>query len=323
MDPITLPFTHATPTMTAFLNLLRWFFGISLILAGLGGFGKGEVLPALFSIAIGAVILPPVWNLLFGKKSESGGTSETVTPEKAVTSTTASSSQSEFMTGLQEKLSDRRLSPQEETELLETAKKLGYEGVSLDKLVSQATLRDMARSKLMWRFEQGVFDGIPDLPLALRKYETCFLGLPGALIEQETKTVATKHRGADLSFRIAKGITYRVGSAVSQPIQITQRFRHAGSLFLTTYRVIFSSGKNSFQVTFNKLLTFEVYSDAIGLVVDGWEYYVALDKAEVELFAVGLASALRNYNDEDPAKRDQALADIEQHASLINVTFQK
>jgi hypothetical protein len=124
-----------------------------------------------------------------------------------------------------------------------------------------------------------------------------------------------------VSFRIAKGVSYRVGAARSVPIKEQVTLKHGGVLYLTSDRIIFAStGKNSFTIKFDKLLTFEVYSDGIGFVIEGWTYLVELTSQQIELFATGLTSSLRNYLDEENDTRQKAQKEIDDNETFVNIS---
>jgi hypothetical protein len=92
-------------------------------------------------------------------------------------------------------------------------------------------------------------------------------------------------------------------------------------LYLTSDRIIFAStGKNSFTIKFDKLLTFEVYSDGIGFVIEGWTYLVELTSQQIELFATGLTSSLRNYLDEENDTRQKAQKEIDDNETFVNIS---
>lgn len=54
--------------MQRIISIIRWIFGLMLCLAALAGFSQGDKAMALFVIAIGLLLLPPVTKALFKKK---------------------------------------------------------------------------------------------------------------------------------------------------------------------------------------------------------------------------------------------------------------
>ena len=226
-----------------------------------------------------------------------------------------------FKAAMNEKLKDKKLSPTEETELTQTLKNLQIDDATAKSMMPKNTLQDLAFAKLLWQLDNGVFTLIQNAPINLKKNEECYLAFNGKLLEHKvvTKGYSTGSRG--VSFRIAKGVSYRVGAARSVPIKEQVTLKHGGVLYLTSDRIIFAStGKNSFTIKFDKLLTFEVYSDGIGFVIEGWTYLVELTSQQIELFATGLTSSLRNYLDEENDTRQKAQKEIDDNETFVNIS---
>ena len=226
-----------------------------------------------------------------------------------------------FKAAMNEKLKDKKLSPTEETELTQTLKNLQIDDATAKSMMPKNTLQDLAFAKLLWQLDNGVFTLIQNAPINLKKNEECYLAFNGKLLEHKvvTKGYSTGSRG--VSFRIAKGVSYRVGAARSVPIKEQVTLKHGGVLYLTSDRIIFAStGKNSFTIKFDKLLTFEVYSDGIGFVIEGWTYLVELASQQIELFATGLTSSLRNYLDEENDTRQKAQKEIDDNETFVNIS---
>lgn len=53
--------------MKKFFNFIRWFFGINFILASIGGFLTAEYVAAIFTLFLGLLLIPPIWNKLKNK----------------------------------------------------------------------------------------------------------------------------------------------------------------------------------------------------------------------------------------------------------------
>lgn len=225
-----------------------------------------------------------------------------------------------FVAAMNEKLSDKRLSPAEEAELKQTLKNLQIDEETAKSIMPKNSLQDLAFAKLLWQLGNGVFTLIESAPINLKKREECYLSFPSKLLEHKvvTRGYSTGSRG--VSLRIAKGLTYRVGAARSVPIKEQVTLKHDGVLYLTNERIIFAStGKNSFTIKFDRLLTFEVFSDGIGFVIEGWTYLLELNSQQIELFAIGLTSSLRNYLDEENDIRQKAQKEINENETFIDI----
>lgn len=227
-----------------------------------------------------------------------------------------------FKTALNEKLKDKKLSPQEETELNQALRDLQLDDATIKSVMPQKSVKELAYAKLLWQLDNGVFTTIPNPPITLKKWEECYLAFPAKLWEQKTVNKGYKHAGHGVSFNVTKGVRYRVGSGRSVPVKEEVTIKHPGSLFLTNYKVVFSAGKQSFNVSFDKLLTFDVYSNGIGFVINGWTYLVELGSQEIELFATGLASSIRNYFNEENEVLQKAKKEIEDSETFINISHE-
>lgn len=442
------------------LTIIRWFFGVTFVIASIGGLMKGDIAPALVCLVIGLLLIPPIGRRIFGKKettasgdSSSSGTSfsklglsisglfngigkisnqidfsgntdiiqsvdsviknqpkplsdnkkkllgktvylktlekviedleitdtekETLQkietyfdltqldtaklkgtlnekaveklvakqyedkiltdeekqaivgfanylglPSSAVEKIRMNVASSLFKAAMNEKLKDKQLSPREETELNQALRDLQIDEPTIKALMPQKSVKDLAFAKLVWQLDNGVFSVIPNPPITIKKYEECYLAFNAQLWEQKTVHQGYKSVSHGFSIPVVKGVRYRVGSGRSVPVKQEVLLKHPGNLFLTSYRIVFSGGKHSFQIGFNKLLTFDVYSNGIGFVIDGWTYMVEFASQDIELFATGLASAIRNYMDEENETKAQAMKEIENSEVFINISHQ-
>lgn len=224
-----------------------------------------------------------------------------------------------FKTAVNKKLIDKKLSPHEETELSQTLRDLKLDDDTIKSLMPQKGVKDLAYAKLLWQLEKGIFMAIPNVSVVLKKGEECYLVFSAKLLEQKVVSKGYKHGGHGVSFRVAKGIRYSVGSGRSIPVKETITIKHQGELYLTNSRIIFSADKHSFNISFNKLLSFDVYCEGISFIIDNWSYILEMDNEAKELFALGLASSIRNYfNDENEILID-AKKEIKENETLINV----
>lgn len=228
-----------------------------------------------------------------------------------------------FLVAMNEKLRDKRLSPAEETELNQTLKNLQIDDVTAKSIMPKNSLQDLAFAKLLWQLGNGVFTVINNPTINLQKNEECYLSFSGKLLEHKVVTTGYSTGSRGVSVRIMKGVSYRVGAARSTPIKEQVTLKHPGILYLTNKRLIFAStGKNSFTLKFDKLLTFEVFSDGIGFVIEGWTYLVELSSQHIELFATGLSSSVRNYLDDENNTRQTAQKEIDENETFIKISHQ-
>lgn len=224
-----------------------------------------------------------------------------------------------FNLALDEKISDRYLSPTEETELLQLIKKLAIDEQDLQSVLPNKKLKSLAYAKLLWNLENGIFTPLYRHPINLTRGESCYLGFNGTLLESKIVTKGYSHSSSSVSIKITKGVRYRVGSGRSTPIKQEVAIRNSGNLFLTSSRIVFTGGNKSFQIPFTKLLTYDVYRDGIDFIMERKNYLVQLEKSEVEIFAVGLCSAMRQFQNGNDETKLLAMKEIENNQTFINI----
>lgn len=132
------------------------------------------------------------------------------------------------------------------------------------KIVKGAVIRDILNGDLPARMQ---FDVI--LPFNLQKTESLIWVFQNIdYYEQNTRTryVGGSH---GVSIRIAKGIYYRLGRFKGERLQNAQTV-HAdtGLLGITNKHIYFSGPTKRFRIAYNKIVTFEPYSDGVGVQRD-------------------------------------------------------
>jgi hypothetical protein len=89
----------------------------------------------------------------------------------------------------------------------------------------------------------------------------------GLLKEVVQREFQSGSRG--MSFRIAKGVSYRVGASRGKMVEVGRSWEleDEGPLSVTSHRMVFAGTRRTVEVAYSKLLNFEVYSDAIQIHV--------------------------------------------------------
>ena len=108
------------------------------------------------------------------------------------------------------------------------------------------------------------------LPFNLQKSESlvwCFRNV-ACYEEKIYKQLIGNSQG--VSFRVMKGVYYRVGQSKGYT-QETARTEQvdSGMLGITTEHVYFAGQKQSFRISYKKIVSFTPYSDGIGICKDG------------------------------------------------------
>jgi hypothetical protein len=160
-------------------------------------------------------------------------------------------------------IADRRLAPEEESQLRALAKQLGAT-LSMDR----ETVATLDRFRLYWRIEQGDLPRL-DVPLNLKRGEQCHFQTPAIHLERRSLTRAIGYAGPTGSIRIAKGIRFRVGAIVPQ--RITEEVLaplDSGVLYVTNRRLLFDGSKQSRTFELTKIINFTPYRDGLGIERD-------------------------------------------------------
>lgn len=89
------------------------------------------------------------------------------------------------------------------------------------------------------------------------------------LVEQKVKR-EFRGRSHGVSFRVMKGLYYRVGEFRGEPIETTQMLSVGrGVLVLTDKTIYYNCQQKSLKIPYKKLISIEPYSDGVGFQKDG------------------------------------------------------
>ena len=167
-------------------------------------------------------------------------------------------------------LNDNVLTPAEEAQVMTYMQKFGLNQNDLNsngsftRLVYGCALRDVldkgSTSRAVITFQ---------LPFNLQKNESlvwCFRNVP-FYEEKVYKSYAGQSHG--MSFRVMRGVYYRVGSSRGYPIETSRTEQiDTGVLGVTTQHIYFAGSKKSFRIPYKKIVSFTPYSDGIGICKD-------------------------------------------------------
>ena len=72
-----------------------------------------------------------------------------------------------------------------------------------------------------------------------------------------------------MSFRIMKGVYYRVGAFAGQPVDRTERVHiDTGMVVITNKHIFFAGPVTALRVLYAKIVSFQPFSDGIGIIRD-------------------------------------------------------
>jgi hypothetical protein len=119
----------------------------------------------------------------------------------------------------------------------------------------------------------------------LKDKEELLIMLPNIALREARSVRDTSGGYAGPSFRIAKGVSFRVGAFGAQSEshdELKQVDR--GTLTLTNKRLIFTGEKRSSEINLSKIISIEPYSDGIALKTSGRskvQYFVGIDLNQI------------------------------------------
>lgn len=123
---------------------------------------------------------------------------------------------------------------------------------------------ELAHLRILAEIRDGNLPVLNSVEIVLQKEEQAYWSEPSSLIEQQV--VGRHYEGGSqgFSFRIAKGVTYRVGSQRGQLITDKRLVKvSSGSLIFTNKRLIFTGQLKSFDIKLNKVLSVSFAHDGM------------------------------------------------------------
>ncbi len=203
-------------------------------------------------------------------------------------------------------LSDGKLTPKEQDELEEIAKKYQlttlackiasinayyrlYQKVVSDRKVTEdelaqinelcqklqlpekeisPTLQTLAKLHFLTQLEEGILPEI-DADIFLKRNEVAHYQTNCELYEERIKReYVGGHSG--VSIRVAKGVYWRVGGFKGYPVEKTVLTKiDQGKLVITNKRIVFSGDRKSFSIPYSKLIDIELFKDAVKINREG------------------------------------------------------
>lgn len=160
--------------------------------------------------------------------------------------------------------SDDRATAEEEAELerLQTVLGISDSEVLLSK-------RALARLRLLTEINSGNLPKVPVQNVVLQKAERAHWMEPASLLEE--RVVSRRYEGGSqgFSFRIAKGVSYRVGAHRGHLVADRALVPvSTGDLIITDRRVVFRGNAKSFNLRLDKILEIGLCSDGARLTDD-------------------------------------------------------
>ncbi|MCY4465687.1 MAG: hypothetical protein OXE46_09140 [Chloroflexi bacterium] len=175
-----------------------------------------------------------------------------------------------FEVAVERALDDHLLTEHEETALTELKDLLpvAYDAMdrngALTRVVKSAILRDITLGLIPQRQQ---IDGV--VPFNLQKSETLVWVFQHVQYYEEKTRREFVGGSQGFSFRVTKGVYYRVGGFKGRSVETAETVHvDTGLLGVTTKHIYFAGQAKRFRINYNKIVSFEPYSDGIGVQRD-------------------------------------------------------
>ncbi len=167
-------------------------------------------------------------------------------------------------------LEDGILDTTEENRLVEFKERFALSQSELDrngaltKTAKAAVLRDVLNGVIPQRMS---LDG--NLPINLQKGEQIVWAFPGSKYLEDKTRRQFVGSSQGVSVRVMKGVYYRVGAFKGQAVEHTERVHiDTGWVVVTNKNVYFAGPRKSLRLPYAKIVSFEPFSDGIGVMRD-------------------------------------------------------
>jgi hypothetical protein len=168
-------------------------------------------------------------------------------------------------------LDDGVLSEELETRLVDLKESLSLSSRDLlqtdawDRMAKSGVLRDLMNGVIPKRAR---FDG--NLPLNFQKGEQVVWTFDRVDYLEDRTRRQYVGGSTGISVRVMKGIYYHVGGFKGQAIDRTERVHvDTGLVAVTTRQIYFSGAKKAFRILYTKIVSFEPFSNGLGIIRDG------------------------------------------------------
>jgi hypothetical protein len=160
---------------------------------------------------------------------------------------------------LLEVLADDELSVDEEQRMNRVA---GALGIGQD--LFQSAFDDLMPRLFVARANTGRLPVLPTARIVLQRNEVAHMDASADLLK-EVVDREWQSGSSGFSFRIAKGVSYRVGSSRGRMVVIGNRLavEDSGVLTITSHRGVFTGARRSIEMPYKKLLRLQVFQDGV------------------------------------------------------------
>ena len=166
-----------------------------------------------------------------------------------------------FTTAFEVAKDDKQITEAEEKELKKIQE---YLGLADDEIY--LTKKELARLRLINEIQKGNLPTVSVANVVMQKGEIAYWSEPAMLIEE--KVIRRFYQGGSqsVSFRIMKGVSYRVGGHRGQIVSETGLLPVSdGEVIISNNRIIFRGDGKSFVTKLDKILDIQIFTNCLQL----------------------------------------------------------
>lgn len=167
-------------------------------------------------------------------------------------------------------LDDGILNVEEETRLVTFMEHFALSQFDLDekgaftKIAKAAVLRDVMNGIIPQRMSVN-----GSLPINFQKGEQIVWAFPDAKYLEDKSRRQFVGGSSGVSVRVLKGVYYRVGAFKGHVVENTERVHvDTGWVVITSKNIYFAGSQKSLRIPYNKIVSFEPFSDGLGVMRD-------------------------------------------------------
>jgi hypothetical protein len=164
-----------------------------------------------------------------------------------------------YLAAFQAVRDDNVVTADEEQELRSIQRYLGLSDVDISH-----TTKELSKLRLMTEIQRGNMPQISVSNLVLQRGEVAYWSEPAILAEEKVIRRTYQGESQGVSFRIMKGVNYRVGATRGQMVSETGWVPVSdGELVITNKRVIFKGAGKSFAIKLDQILDFQLAKNGV------------------------------------------------------------
>ncbi len=191
---------------------------------------------------------------------------------------------------------DKQVTEEEEKELKEIQK---YLGLADDEI--KTSKKELSRLRLLNEIQKGNLPIVPATNLVMQKGEAAYWAEPAILVEE--KVVRRRYEGGSqgVSFRIMKGVSYRIGAHRGHIVSETGFVPVSdGELIITSKRIIFRGDGKAFAINLNKILDIQILTNGLQISENNKSKLRMVkfkEEGNHDIVGAVLSYAINNYGD--------------------------